>query len=524
MTSRPKGIFRSPCFSGSVLFLVCSFAVWGLIPSPVAAQTAADPFPVVELKDSDADGIGDVFVETERLRILLSGKTGDIAYYYLKGTNFEENLYPPKIVESATLASSQAAPFSTTIGKDQIAGNFVFAVLEKNPEKVVIKGSATLLPPETTIGKVAFFKTYSITNRGYSMDIQITLTNQGDVVKGIGDDANGGISLRYGPGLFLDPPTPNYFLTLTKETTESFTDLTKLLDKIGKETFTGIGLKTNYFAVLLDSQGPVKLSAHEFDLASKDPRVKKGQMIGLTAPNFVLNPGDSKNVSFQVYFGPKILDQMRQINREQVTDYGFLSTLLLKVLQTFNAIYPSYGLSIIFLTLLVRAVLYPLTLKSTKSMAQVQKIQPLVQDLKDRFRDNPQKFNEEVLKLYQKHDVNPLGGCLPMLLQLPVLIALYNTINIAVELRKTPFLWLPDLSKPDPLVLLPIAIAALMYIQQGKMTDPQQQQMMSFMPMFMFIITWSLPSGLLVYWFTSTVLGIFQQIQANRIMMAMKEE
>jgi YidC/Oxa1 family membrane protein insertase len=108
---------------------------------------------------------------------------------------------------------------------------------------------------------------------------------------------------------------------------------------------------------------------------------------------------------------------------------------------------------------------------------------------------------------------------------LPILIALYNTIRIAVELRKTPFLWISDLSKGDPLLILPIAIAALMYYQQGKMsTDPQQQQMMAFMPMFMFVITWSLPAGLLVYWFASSVLGLIQQLQANRMSAALKEE
>ena len=119
-----------------------------------------------------------------------------------------------------------------------------------------------------------------------------------------------------------------------------------------------------------------------------------------------------------------------------------------------------------------------------------------------------------------------LWGCLPLLLQLPVLIALYNTIRIAVELRKTPFLWIADLSKGDPLLILPIAIAILMYVTQAKQAsvDPQQKQMMAMMPMFMFVITWSLPAGLLVYWFASSVLGILQQYQANRIMAAMKEE
>ena len=238
---------------------------------------------------------------------------------------------------------------------------------------------------------------------------------------------------------------------------------------------------------------------------------------------FALEPNDSRKPSFKVYAGPMILDELMKVNRPTVSEYGFLSTMLMRILQFFYSLFPNYGLAIILLTIVVRIVLYPLTLKQTKSMAAMQKIAPKVQDLKDRFKDNPQKLNEEILKLYQKNNVNPLGGCLPLLLQLPVLIALYNTIRIAVELRKTPFLWIADLSKGDPLLILPIAIAILMYVTQAKQALlTSTKAVMAMMPMFMFVITWSLPAGLLVYWFASSV-RILQQYQANRIMAAMKE-
>ncbi len=158
-------------------------------------------------------------------------------------------------------------------------------------------------------------------------------------------------------------------------------------------------------------------------------------------------------------------------------------------------------------------------------MAQMQKLQPKIKDIQDRYKDDRQKMNEEVMKLYMKNNVSPLGGCLPLLLQLPIIMALYNTFRIAVELRKAPFLWMSDLSKGDPYLILPIAIMVLTYYQQGKANvDPQQRQAMAFMPMMMFVITWSLPSGLLVYWFASSVLGILQQLQANHYMASMKEE
>jgi YidC/Oxa1 family membrane protein insertase len=175
--------------------------------------------------------------------------------------------------------------------------------------------------------------------------------------------------------------------------------------------------------------------------------------------------------------------------------------------------------------LLVRLILYPLTLKQTKEMAKMQKLQPKLKDLQDRYKDNPQKMNEEVLKLYTKNKVNPIGGCFPILLQLPIIMALFNTFRNAVELRKASFLWMSDLSKGDPYMILPIAIAVLMFYQQGKSNiDPQQRQAMAFMPMMMLFITFSLPSGLLVYWFASSVLGILQQLQANHYMASIKEE
>ena len=198
---------------------------------------------------------------------------------------------------------------------------------------------------------------------------------------------------------------------------------------------------------------------------------------------------------------------------------------MLELLRFFYSIFPNYGIAIILLTLLVRLILYPLTLKQTKEMAKMQKLQPKLKDLQDRYKDNPQKMNEEVLKLYTKNKVNPIGGCFPILLQLPIIMALFNTFRNAVELRKASFLWMSDLSKGDPYMILPIAIAVLMYYQQGKSNiDPQQRQAMAFMPMMMLFITFSLPSGLLVYWFASSVLGILQQLQANHYMASIKEE
>ncbi|NLI80041.1 MAG: membrane protein insertase YidC [Candidatus Riflebacteria bacterium] len=514
-----------------LMMAVLAAAVGGAV-SAQPVSPVGSPFPtgeaiVAEQTDVDSDGLPDVRIETRRLRLVIAGKTGSIAVYYLKGLNFEENLFPPILQDMGySLASDVVAPFECLIGSEPYRhAGFNVKIEERTADRVVVSATANVV---SQAGKppLGLTRRFTIPATGYTFQLDQIVSNLGDEALAVGDEAAGGVGLQYGPGLFLEPFSKASMLGLKPEVADPFDKVAALDKAAAAGGFTGVGLKVTYFCLLMDAKAPARIGARQFEITGSDPNKRKfeGAVVRVSLPPVLLKARESRSFPFHVYFGPKMLDELRTIHREQVTDYGFLSTMLLRILQFFNNLYPNFGLSIVLLTLVVRALLYPLTLKQTKSMAKVQKIQPLVQDLKDRYRDNPQKFNEEVLKLYTKHDVNPLGGCLPLLLQLPILFALYNTINISVELRKTPFLWMTDLSKSDPLLLLPIGIAALMYYQQGQMQDTQQQQMMAFMPMFMFVITWSLPAGLLVYWFTSSVLGIFQQLQANRISAALKEE
>ena len=526
------------CFHRRLSFitLVAIVLCLSLAASIANAQTPSPLAPIVvqappsgattEVRDRDADGKPDFSLETPRLRLMVSGATGNLEVYYLRGTNFEENLYPPVLVGTGYYFASQTMrPFALQInGADETTGTWTFDAPVPASETVSI--SARRAEP---MAGFTLVKTYRFSTHGYQFAYEVTVTNSSGKDTIVGTDALGGLNLMYGPGLFVDPFNPSSYLGLHSDNHIDYTDIAKFREAATKERFQGVGLKTTYFCMLMDAGIPVNLIAQQFDvkpIATKDAKKAAhiGQVVGLSVPPFTLKTGESRTLPFTMYFGPKLLDELNLIHRGNVTDYGFLSTLLLRILQFFYGLFPNYGLSIIFLTIAVRIILHPLTVKQTKSMAQMQKIQPMLQDLKDRHRDNPQKFNEEVLKLYQKYNVNPLGGCLPLLLQLPVLIALYNTINIAVELRKVQFLWLTDLSKADPYIILPLAITALMYAQQGQMNDPQQQQMMAFMPMFMFIITWTLPSGLLLYWFTSSIIGVVQQLQANKLMAKIKEE
>ena len=195
--------------------------------------------------------------------------------------------------------------------------------------------------------------------------------------------------------------------------------------------------------------------------------------------------------------------------------FAFLVKPLLKVLAFFYNLTGNYGWSIIFMTFCIKILFVPLTHKSFKSMKGMQKVQPYVKIIQERNKDNRQKMNEEMMELYKKHKVNPIGGCLPMLLQIPVFIALYHALFFSIELRGAPFMgWVTDLSVADPYYVFPVLMGATMFLQQ-KMTpsmgDPMQQKIMMFLPIVFTFLFLTFPAGLVIYWTVNNILTISQQ-------------
>ena len=202
--------------------------------------------------------------------------------------------------------------------------------------------------------------------------------------------------------------------------------------------------------------------------------------------------------------------------------FEFLCRPMLRLLNILKDLTGSYGLAIILLTILVKLILWPLIHKGNKSMRRMQRLQPQLKELKEKYKDNQQEFSRQMMELYKKENVSPFGGCFPMLLQLPIFIALYSTLDSSVELRHVSFLWAQDLTRPDlvgPTImgigLHPFIIisTALMVVQQ-KMSppagDPAQQKMMMLMPVIMLFFFYSFPSGLALYWTVNNVLSIIQ--------------
>ncbi|MCF7982301.1 MAG: membrane protein insertase YidC [Pseudomonadales bacterium] len=241
---------------------------------------------------------------------------------------------------------------------------------------------------------------------------------------------------------------------------------------------------------------------------------------GFVSPAMVVAPGDTGSTSAQLYVGPKIQKHLAEISPslELTVDYGwlwFIAQPLFWLLSTLHSFIGNWGWAIIFTTLSVKLAFFKLSATSYKSMANMRRVGPELQRLKERYGDDRQKMSTAMMELYKKEKINPLGGCLPILVQMPVFIALYWVLLESVELRQAPFmLWLNDLSVKDPYFILPIIMGATMWFQQTlnpEPPDPMQAKVMKLMPiMFTFFFLW-FPAGLVLYWVVNNLLSIAQQ-------------
>ncbi|MBI4744334.1 MAG: membrane protein insertase YidC [Actinobacteria bacterium] len=189
-----------------------------------------------------------------------------------------------------------------------------------------------------------------------------------------------------------------------------------------------------------------------------------------------------------------------------------IEKILLYSLNFFYGYVNNYGTAIIILTIVIRIILLPLTIKQMKSVKAMQKIQPELKKLQEKYKDDKEKLQKEMMKFYTENKVNPFGGCLPLLLQMPVFFALFQMLRSNKNLSKASFLWLSNLNKPDPYLILVVLMVITMYISQKMISsDPQQEKMMIPMTLFMAFIAFKLPAGVLIYWVTTNIGTIIQQ-------------
>ncbi len=248
-------------------------------------------------------------------------------------------------------------------------------------------------------------------------------------------------------------------------------------------------------------------------------------LIGMVSASQVIPAGGQGTFSSTAYIGPKIQDNLHAVaeHLELTVDFGWLTIIaqpLFWVLKTIHGYIGNWGWAIIFTTFIIKAVFYKLSEASYRSMARMKLLQPKLASLKERYGDDRAKMGQATMELYKKEKVNPLGGCLPMIIQIPVFIALYWTLLESVELRQAPFmLWIQDLSIKDPFFILPIIMAATMYFQQKlnpAPVDPIQAKVFQFLPLIFGVFFAFFPAGLVLYWVVNNTLSIAQQYYITR--------
>lgn len=284
---------------------------------------------------------------------------------------------------------------------------------------------------------------------------------------------------------------------------------------IKKRDASWIAQSSQYFLNILI---PEKPASEAIFVKTIDNRMK----IGLSTP-ITLSPGEEKTIKTRVYAGPRDYTVLKNLSGEMTNLTAFsgwnsLSLIVLWLLHLIYKITHNYGISIIILTLIIKVMLHPLTKKNFTIMKAMQNLQPHLNELKEKHKHDTETLNKEMMELYKRHKVNPMGGCLPLLLQMPVFIALFTTLQNAIELRGASFLIWHDLATKDPFYILPVLMGVTMLIQQKMMPspDPNQAKIGMFMSIFFIFMFMNFPSGLVLYWLTQNILTIIEQILIKR--------
>ncbi len=387
-----------------------------------------------------------------------------------------------------------------------------------------------------------------LSDRGYEMELSVELVNQGEEeveLSGLdfpagGPAGRGGLGLRWGPNFgpdrleetrfdrdyvhYGDGESSSYFSAEGAGIWDRFTgDEDDQRYEFSRGPIDWMSVSNRYFIAAM-----IPENSFNMIFLNRGSEAEDSYSAWAGYRDFSLNPGDKRQENFTLYLGPKHYEVLQELapGLEAAQNYGWFTFLSLPLLWGLNAVYsviPNYGLAIIIISLLVKTILYPLTKKSLTSMQKMKKLQPRMKELQDKYDDDKEKLNQKMMELYQEEGVNPLGGCLPMLLQMPIFFALYRTLQYSIELRGAHFLfWIADLSSRDPYYILPIAMGLAMFVQQSYQMASggggQQKAMAYIMPVVFVFIFMNLPAGLVIYFLTNSLATLGQYWLINRSM------
>jgi len=470
-----------------------------------------------------------VTVDTDLYTATLSEDGGTVTSFVLKNykeTHDAESLGMQLVKTDAT----QGFPLQFSWGS-AVPGRILYTSDRSNVSLSKGQDKGQLVLTADAGNGLTVVRTYSFNNDTYLMDLSVKVINgSGSILQGIPQISQ--VNTRFetsispakrflfaGPAVYLNED-------LNEVKAGDFEDGPMVL----QGAIDWAGYESNYFlcaVVPTDGNGTSFTMEGTEDLA-------RTQLAGNLD---TLEAGMEKEYTYHIFYGPKKLKMLKEsgYNLDRSINFGWFDVIAkpaLWLLNTFNGVVHNYGIAIILVTVLFKAAFWPISQKGMKSMKNMQKLQPKMAKLKEKYKGDPTKMNQEVMSLYKTYKVNPLGGCLPMVLQIPVFFSLYKVLLLSIELRHAPFmLWITDLSAPDRLYIgfdlpylgglpvLTLLMGASMFFQQ-KLTpttaDPTQAKIMMFLPVVFTFMFLNFASGLVLYWFVNNLLSILQQVMINR--------
>jgi len=484
-----------------------------------------------------------ITVDTKNLRVILTSKGGNVRQVILKN-------YLTKDAEQVSLLNQNPVPDWAKFGALTVGYNDNIPFF--NGVNFDFKGEDVILNKHDSAYSVIFthtskdggriIKSYAFHYEDYLFDIAISISGPRD------------LDLAQGVTIGLFSPLEPTELDLNQDKGKlgaffygagEFESSNKLKNKTLRQVLTGpidwVATRTKYFAAVIIAQDHP--GEEVIALGSESSRVDAASR-SIPWPEFGVGmtfdaPGEESSYKFRVYTGPLDYDRLKAMGQglSHLVDLGWwlfrpFSVAILWLFTNMHRAIANYGIVIIVFSILMKAVFWPLSLKTAKSMYKMKEIQPKLQEIKEKFKNDPSRQQQETMKAYKEFGVNPFGSCLPMIIQMPIFFALYSVLSNTIELRGAYFmLWVTDLSQPDPsgkylmgFGVLPILMGLSMFLQQKMtITDPKQKMMVYLMPAVFVFIFRNLASGLVLYWTVFSIIGIFEQWMVMRHIKAEKE-
>ncbi len=494
-------------------------------PAPAAGNALTNLPQVGGAQTATGTSAKRIDVETDVLKLQFSTEGGSLVRAELlkhkdvhrAGSNMlmmddsKERVY---LAQSGLIGAANGAPWPTHKTPMQFSGA---TTLKEGDKELQITFESD------PVGEVKLVKTYVLTRGSYAMEVKHDIVNMSgasispQLYVQLVRDGN----KPEGESAFYSTFTgPAVFTTAKKYQKIEFSDIEKNNADFEKQSQQGyVAMVQHYFASawLLDDTQQRELFARKIDTNLYS--------VGMVAPLPVLSPGSRMSQTARLFVGPqeeKVLEAVYP-GLELLKDYGFLTILskpLFWLLYELNRVIGNWGWAIVALVVVLKIAFYWLNSQAYKSMGKMKAISPKIMEMRERLKDNPQQMQTEMMKIYREEKVNPLGGCLPILVQMPFFIALYWVLLSSVEMRNAPWVgWVQDLAAPDPWFILPLLMTATSLVQtwlNPTPPDPMQAKLMWFMPLAFSVMFFFFPAGLVLYWLSNNILSIAQQWMINK--------